>query len=770
MNIIKYALTLCMLFLCSLSAVAADSHQSFSSSDKILSLDVAGNRYVESAAVLADVDTKVGEVLNRRIMSRDIQRLYKTGNYESLQFLGVRRAAGIQLTLQVKERPFISSYALDGNDAVSSKDLKRRLKLKEGMIFNPSLLRADINTIRKGYLKKGFYQVEVTTEKTMLPDGTMKMVLVIVEGEKTHVRQVRFMGNKAFSDATLLDEVSAHPTNLLTWMMNKDIINSKKFANDGQRLSQFYQNRGYLDMRVESSQLLLAPDKASFYLNFSVHEGPIYHVSQIDVKGDLIPSKEKLMDAIQLKAGDLYSLSLLRDAIQKLTLIVGDEGYAFANVTPMFQRNIEEHTVAISFDIEKGRKVYIERIEVVGNEKTDDVVVRREMRLDESEKFSATGMRLSKEKLGRLQLFKDVRISMPKGSANDRVNAKVNVTENKTGSFTGGIGYSQIERMLFRVKVSEKNLLGKGYGLSATGDVGSRTQNFNVSLTDPYFLNRDIQATVNVNKTQTKLTQVATATYTQNNVGGGLGLTFALSEHVSNGIRYNYSNTNITNLPANATLVLQAQAGRQSTSEVTETLAYDDRDKAMQTHQGSMHSISMGGATVGGGNRFIEGTVNSQNYFPVSDDVVLRASTSASWIQGYAAKKVPIYRRYSLGGGNVLHGFDFYGISMRDPITGEAVGGNKKFSANLDLFFPLPYLQTGGFRGVLFVDSGTVWGNAVSNVPAELFKPAKIRVSSGVGVEWMSPVGPITLSWGKALKKQPQDLIRSFNFGLGSTF
>jgi len=755
--------------LCSVNAWADDA-QATGMHNHILSLSVEGNRYIESAAILSDLDTKVGDVLNRRTMSRDIQRLYASGVYQDLQFSGVRSSQGIKLVLRVKEQPLISRYKIVGNNAVTSKDLKHKLKLKSGMVFTPSLMRKDINMLRRGYLKKGFYQVDIQPKKTILADGSIKLIVHIVEGIKTRVRQIRFMGNHDFTDAELISEVSARPTSLLAWVMNKDIINQKKFKNDGQRLSQFYQNRGYLDMKVESSQLMLTPNKKSFYLNFSVHEGAVYTVSKLGVTGDLIPSKEKMMAVIKLKEGTHYSLSDLRTSIQDMTVLVGDEGYAFANVTPLFKRNVEDHTVAITFDVEKGRKVYIERIEIEGNEKTDDVVVRREMRLDESERFSATGMRLSKEKLGRLQLFKDVRISMPKGSAPDRVNAKVNVTENKTGSFTVGFGYSQIEKMLFRIKTSQKNLLGKGYGLNVTADVGARTQNYNVSLTDPYFLDRDIQASVNVNKTQTKLTQVQTTTYTQNNVGGGFGLTFFLSEHVSDSVSYQYSNTNISNLPVNSTLILLSQAGRQTTSELSESLYFDNRDRATNTSRGSVHSLRVSGATLGGNNRFIEGSLGTQNYFSVSEDVVLRASSAVSWIQGYAGKNVPIYRRYSLGGDNLLHGFDYYGVSMRDPLTAEAVGGSKKLSANLDLFFPLPYVNTGGIRGVLFVDVGTVWGNAVSNVPAVKFSPNNLRASTGVGIEWASPVGPLTMSFAKVLKKQPQDVLRSFNFALGSTF
>lgn len=769
MKMMQYAVILLLGMFYSMTSWA-DTSQLEHVNRHILSINVEGNRYIDSAEILATIDTKVGDNLNRRVMSRDIQRLYREGVYKDLQFMGVRTEKGIQLTLHVKEEPFISHYEIEGNDAVSSKDLKHKLKLKSGMIFTPTLMRKDINTLRRGYLKKGFYQVGVQPEKTMLADGTMKLVVHVIEGEKTHIRQIRFMGNHDFTDHELVGEISARSTNLLAWVMNKDIINQKKFATDGQRLSQFYQNHGYLDMKVESSQLLLTPDKKSFYLSFSVYEGFVYTVNKLNVTGDLVPSKEKMMAAIHLQLGEHYALRDLRTSIQDMTVLVGDEGYAFANVTPLFKRNLEDHTVAITFDVEKGRKVYIEHIEIEGNEKTDDIVVRREMRLDESEKFSATGMRLSKEKLGRLQLFKDVRISMPKGSAPDRVNANVNVTENKTGSFTVGFGYSQIEKMLFRIKTSQKNLLGKGYGLNLTADLGARTQNYNLSLIDPYFLDQDIQASVNVNKTQTKLTQVTTAIYTQNNVGGGFGLTFAFSEHVSDSISYQYSNTNISNLPANSSLILQSQAGRQTTSEISEGLAFDDRNRATATSSGSVHSLRISGATVGGNNRFVEGGLSTQNYIPLSDNWVFRISSATSWIQAYAGKTVPIYRRYSLGGDNILHGFDYYGVSMRDPVTGEAVGGSQKLSANLDLFFPIPYVNTDGIRGVLFVDAGTVWGNAVSNVAAVKFNASNLRASVGLGIEWVSPVGPIALSWAKALKKQPNDLLRSFDFGLGTTF
>ncbi|MDQ6968537.1 MAG: POTRA domain-containing protein, partial [Mariprofundaceae bacterium] len=293
----------------------------------IVSIEVTGNRYIESAALLAGLKTKVGDVFNRRTLSHDIQKLYTSGSYADLKVLGERDGDGVKLTFDVKENPFITEYHMDGNEEVSYKDMSRKLKLKEGMIFSAAKLRADINTIRKGYVKKGYYQLTVEPVKELLADGSLKLTMHVHEGEVTHIRQIRFIGNQAFSDAELSDKVSASISGLIPWFSNKDVIDTKKFANDAQILVEFYQNNGFLDVNVESSQLSLTPDKEAFYLTFALHEGPIYHVSNLDVQGDMEPSRDQLLEAITMEEGQVYSVSDLRETIEAMSLLVGDEGY-----------------------------------------------------------------------------------------------------------------------------------------------------------------------------------------------------------------------------------------------------------------------------------------------------------------------------------------------------------------------------------------------------------------------------------------------------------
>jgi outer membrane protein insertion porin family len=741
---------------------------------QIVAVEVSGNRYVDSEAILAQVDSKPGTVVSRRTISRDVRRLFKSGNYEDIRVVGIPEQGGIRLRFVVKENPLIADFKVEGNSEFTYKDMKRKLKLKPGEIFSKNKLRSDRNVIRKGYLKKGYYQVEVTPKITKLPDGRINLILHIEEGDVTRIRDIRFVGNTVFTDDELRAKIHSQSKSLMNWFGDRDVLNSQRFGGDVQALEQFYQDHGYLDAKVESGLSSLTPDKGGFYLTFSLHEGPAYTVSGIRLQGDLVPSEEKLRQAVSLQEGELYSLSELRKSIEDMTLLVGDEGYAFASVTPLFKRNLNDNSVEVVFDIEKGREVYVERINVSGNAKTDDSVIRRELRQDEMARFTATGVKRTRERLGRSELFKDVRVSLPKGSASDRVKMNVDVTEDKTGNFAIGGGYSQLEKVLITTRITEKNFLGKGYGVNAKAEVGAKTQNFNFSFTDPNFMDSDVRASINAQKSQTK--PLTVVQYKQNNISGGVNFDFPLSEELTYSLGYQYSRTNLSNFAANSSLLLLAQQGVHTTGEVSQALSYDSRDKTVGASDGYYHVLRLSAAGLAGQDRFYEAELKTSKYIPLGDDSNLRLALGGAAIGGYSGKKVPIYRRYSLGGIGSLRGFDYYGVSIRDPQTKDPVGGDKKLTASVDLFLPIPYMQTTGVRAVLFADAGTMWGNVNATVAGrniqlqEPFSAANIRSSVGFGLEWLSPVGPVTLSWANAVRKKPSDLLRSFEFSLGSMF
>ncbi len=670
----------------------------------------------------------------------------------------------------------IASVKFEGNSEVSGKDLKTRMKLKPGRVFSPGNQESDRNLMRKGYLKKGYYQVAIRFRQKVRADGRLDVVVDVHEGEITRIKRIRFIGNKQFSSSTLRSEIASRQSDFAAWISDRDIYDRKRFGADAQLLQQFYMNNGYIDFSVESMVLALSNDKSGFDLTYSLHEGNQYQVGDIQIQGDAAPDKDTLMELVELKEGQTFSAEAMRHSIEAMTDRVGDEGFAFATVTPLMKRDIHAKTVAITFDIEKGKEVYIERVEIAGNEKTEDIVVRRLLKQVEGARYSASKVKSSKTALRRAPYVEDVRVSLPKGSSADQVNMKIDVTEKKTGSIAGGIGFSQQEKLTVTAKISEENAFGKGYRVNLNGSIGAITQNYNASLTDPFFMGRNMSASVNAFKTE--VNPLNSTTYTQNSTGGGLGFGIPIAEFWNYGINYQYTTTNLTGILPASSIILLSQAGKQTTGELTQSLSWDTRDRTIATSEGHLETLAVGVAGLGGDNQFWAASFSSALYVPFGEDrdIVFNPSIQSGYIRSYGGKKVPLYRRFSLGGIGTVRGYESSGISLRDPATGEAIGGDKYISAELNLFFPMPFMQTDGFRGVVFLDAGTVWGSASTTVGTasininEPISLSRIRSAAGFGFEWLSPVGPIVMSWGFPIRSVAGDIEKTFEFSLGRSF
>ena len=367
-----------------------------------------------------------------------------------------------------------------------------------------------------------------------------------------------------------------------------------------------------------------------------------------------------------------------------------------------------------------------------------------------------------------------MRVNLEKTEALDRVKMNVQVDDDQTGSFSAGLGYSQLEKVFLTGKVEERNFLGRGLTANMQADVGATTQNFSADFADPYFLDSDVGASLSLYKTQTKLTDIVF--FNENNIGAGVNFVIPLTEFVAYSIGYNYDQSDITNIASTASIALRSQEGKNTTGQLSTSISWDTRNSGFAPTKGHVETLGAKLAGLGGSNKFYELSASTESYFSLGDDFVLRPSMSFDSITGLAGQEVPINRRYSLGGVGSLRGFDSFGVSLRDPITKEALGGDKQFKASLDLFFPLPYMETSGFRGVFFLDAGTTWGTINATFAgralnvSEKFSASNIRTSAGVGVEWLSPVGPISLAWGFPINKVQGDNLRSFEFALGTSF
>ncbi|ATX82338.1 Beta-barrel assembly machine subunit BamA [Mariprofundus ferrinatatus] len=745
---------------------------------QILSIEVEGNRFVEKEMVLSKMGSKEGQELSRKQLSRDVRTLHRSGFFSDVRFTGTRVEKGIHLVCHVTEYPLIASLEFEGNEEHTSKDLQLRMKLKPGQMFSPSNQQSDLNTFRKGYLKDGYYQVDVKFIATPRNDGRVDLLVKIHEGEVTHIERIRFVGNEIFSDDTLKGEIFSSESNLASWFSDKDVFDQKRFGADAEMLRQFYLNNGYLDFQIESQQISMTPDKKAFNLTFNVHEGNQYTVSGVDVQGDLVPDRDALIDLLEVEAGDTYDHSDMQATLQALTERVNDEGYAFATVTPLMNRKLDERTVAINFDIEKGAEVYVERIEIQGNEKTEDAVIRRLVQQSEGERYSGSQIQQSKEDVMRSGLVEDVRTSIAKGNTAGKATMKVDVKERRTGSISGGIGYSQQEKVIFNAKVNETNLFGKGYKASLNGEYGRITKNVTANLTDPYLFADNISGSINASHTATD--PIATTNYRTTKKGVGLGLGVPISSYVSYGLNYQYNQTNLTiaNAAQVTSLFVLAQQGKQTTGELTQRLTWDSRDRMIATTEGYYDQLTFSVAGLGGNEKFYEAAFESKSYFSFGDKNVItfNPNLSASMISGYSNMDTPLYRRYSMGGVGSLRGFDTLGVSLRDPVTKEPVGGDKQVSASLNVFFPIPFIDTTGVRAVVFADAGTVWGAVNATVGGttvsvtEALSLSRVRYSAGFGFEWMSPIGPIGVIWAYPIRKVAGDVERSFEFVLGTSY
>lgn len=747
-----------IIVFCFLSFLLTSVVQAKETDVYVNNIEVRGNQFVETGRILANLVSQKNQDINRSHIAKDIRRLMKTGFYQDVRVL---HENGV-LIFEVIENPMIAALDFEGNDEILTKKLKPLVSLKPGRIVSIAAIKKDEIRLRKEYLKKGFYQVDIHVEQKKLSDGRISLTFHIDEGDVTRIKRIRFIGNKSFSDRDLQDVTMSRAADFMAWFGDRDVFDSERLKADSQMLMKWYLDHGYLDAQVESTIASLSPDKRWFYIHFNIHEGPIYRVRKLSVSGDMVPSRKALKSTISLEYGENYSLQALQNTINAMTETVGDEGFAFANITPEFHRDLNTNTVDIRFHVEKNREIYIRRILITGNSKTEDEVIRRELRQHEASRYSAKNYNLSKKRLNRKDFFEKVRFSFKETEQSNQVDLEVAVQEKKTGSFSIGAGYSQLEKTFFTGKLEERNFLGKGLGANLNASIGGATQNFNISITEPYFLNQELSLTTNVFKTQSDLQTVTQ--YTQDNVGGGLTLGVPLTEEMSYSIGYQYTRTNLTNIPAGSSLLLLSQAGTNITGEISQAIGWDNRNRVLAATEGSAHSISLNIAGIGGDNYFTEISTSSKWYTELAPRYTFNPQISWRQISGYKKKPVPIYRRYSMGGMGSLRGFDNYGISILDPLSGDIIGGNQMIQASLNLFVPLPYVETGGFRGVFFLDAGTVADKTNS------LQWRTMRASYGFAIEWLSPIGPVGLIWGYPIRQQPGDRLKAFEFALGSGF
>ena len=723
---------------------------------------VQGNERIEPSTVESYLTVRVGDAYNAQKIDESIKSLYATGLFDDVTI----DPQGDVLVVKVVENPIINRIAFEGNKRLDTKVLEAEIQLRPRVVYTRARVQNAVNRILELYRRNGRYAAKVEPKIIELDQNRVDLVFEISEGPTTGVGGINFIGNEHYSDSTLRGVIQTRESAWYRFLTNDDTYDPDRVSFDEELLRRFYGARGYADFQVVSTVAELTPDGREFYITFTVEEGPQYKFGDISVETtfkDL--NTEQLVAMAQSLKGDTYDADLIEATVQAFTDEIGRQGYAFVSVEPRLKKNPETLTVDVTYQINEGRKVYVERIDISGNLRTLDEVIRREFRLAEGDAFNTALLRRSQQRLRNLGFFEKVDVTTEQGSAPDKVVIKVKVTEKSTGELSFGAGFSTQDGLLGDIRLTEHNLLGRGQDLSANLTVSQRRQSIDISFTEPYFLDRDLAAGFDLFRTRTDFQRESS--YDETSTGGTLRMGYPLTENLRHSVRYTLRADEIQNVDDSASIFIQDEEGERSTSLVGQTLSYDRRDVRFLPSEGYYLRLDQDLAGLGGDNKFIRHEVRGEYYYSIVPDVVFSLTGSSGYIRGYGGEDVHLSNRFFIGGNN-LRGFAYGGVGPRDNETDDRLGGNLYYVGSAEVRFPLGLPEELRIFGRAFVDAGSLRDIDVSG--PTLDQSDGLRVGSGVGLSWLSPLGPLSINFAVPVKKEDKDNTEFFMLSFGTRF
>jgi len=764
-----------------------------------------GNRKVEDDAIRAVIKTKPGVVINQELLRDDVRAIWKTGFFEDVQvesteLKGQGEGGGLAIVFVLKEKPTISKIYVAGNDEVSLTKINEVLDLKKDQVLDLAKLKKNVQKIKELYVEKGFYMAEVDYELKRPAPAEVEVWFRVHEHAKVEVRRVNFVGNKAISDEELRDVVVTREGNILSLLTQSGTYREDVFQRDLVLLQAHYWDRGYVQVKVGTPVLELSPDKRSLYITINIDEGEQYRLGKIDVRGDLLEPKEFFLSRVSVHPGDVFNRSKLSDDLQKLTDLYKDRGYAYVNAAPATPVDEKTRTVDVTFEIQKGELVYFERINIHGNTKTRDKVIRRELRIIEGEPYNQALLDYSKRRVNALGYFEKVDISTRRGASDNMMEVNVEVSERPTGTFQIGAGFSSVENFIAQAQISQNNFFGRGQLLTVQAQLSSLRQLFLLQFQDLYFLDTNWTFGFNLFKQDRYL-----YSFTRSSYGGRLTWGYLLSDDLRLTLTYNWEKVSITNgnvfsglfsagqrdpIPA-GTLANLLRSG--ITSSTIGLLSYDTRNDRMFPSRGWYNTLSaeVADKVFLSENIFTRYELAFRYFYPVWGPFVFRAKLEGGLIASRDPRGVPIFERYFVGGIYDIRGFAprslgpvIHAPGSQAPdalLTPFRIGGNSQVIANAEIEFPL--FDKVGIRGVVFTDAGNAFNLEdfycqlrpdnvdVSQDPCK--KPWNLeayRASWGFGFRWFSPIGPLRFEWGIPFRTLPGEQSMVFEFTIGNFF
>ena len=728
---------------------------------------VEGAQRTDAGTVFSYLPVKVGDTLNDEKAAAAIKALYVTGFYSDVRL----EVENDVLVVLVQERPAIAQIDIDGSKEFTKENLKDGLKqvgLTEAKIFDRSTLDRAEKEIKRQYTSRGFYSAKVTTTVTPLERNRISLSFKIDEGEVAKITDINIIGATAFKEKELLDQFELSTGGWFSWFTKDDQYSKQKLTGDLEKLRSFYLNRGYLEFNVDSTQVSITPDKEKIYITVNVTEGPVYSISDIKFNGDLKVPESEITALLLFKSGEVFSRQKVVDSVKRITDRLGNDGYSFANVNPVPDLDKEKRTAAFTLFVDAGRRVYIRRINIVGNQRTRDEVIRRELRQFESSWYSVEKINRSKERIDRTGFFEDVNVETPAvPGSQDQVDLNVTLKEKNTGQMQFGVGYSNADKLTLSASISQSNIFGSGNQLSFAVNSGSVNKTYALSYLDPYWTVDGVSRGFDIYRRDLDASTLSIGNYSSKTEGLGVRFGVPITEYnnVNFGLGYERTKLGLDVTSPQRYIDFVNLFGKSSdTIRGSLGFASDTRDSIFYPTRGTLYEFGVEAGIPGGDLKYYRATYHHQWLHPVYGNIVLALNGEVGVAGGYGGKPLPFFKNFYAGGVDSVRGFETSTLGPKDT-NGDALGGAKRIVANVELLFPMPGIKNDkSVRLSGFMDVGNVFGKD------EKISASELRASVGVAVSWYSPVGPLKFSLAKPLKKREDDKVERFQFLLGRVF
>jgi len=721
-------------------------------------LDVKGSRKMDEATIRFRLKTKVGESFSLEKTREDVKTLYRLGFFDDVAVDAEVFEGGLKVTFILTEKPTIREVKIRGNKQIATDKIKEKLALTEGGVFNTQAVAANAEKVRLLYEEEGYYQAKILPQVEKVAEGDISVVFQIDEGGKFEISTVRILGTKGLSERDIKDHLATRELFLFYFY---GTLKREELQRDLDRIKAFYLDNGYLDVKVDEPEIRVVEARRKLEISIRVEEGPQYRVGEVRITGNTVFATDEVLKPLQIAKRGVFSREVLQRDILTLTDRYSERGYLFADVAPIINTDRINHIVDLGMEISEGKQVFVERIEISGNTKTRDKVIRRDIALIEGDLYNSRLLARSRQNLNNLGYFEDVKIDTRRGTAEDRVDIEVAVKEKPTGSFAIGAGFSSIDGVLGAGSISQNNFLGLGTRMSFSGQLGSSANRFVLRYQDPHIL--DTETSLDVSLFNQRLLFQSFTGFDQDAKGGSLTLGRRLYKELFGSLSYKYEQVRIFNLVANAPTLIREQEGTNITASIGFTLSMDLRDNRRDPARGFVGtgSYQLAATFLGGENEFNRFSLDLGYYHPIFWKFVGHIRGNLIVVEPFGDRPLPAQERVFLGGTNPVRGFKTFTLSPVDPITGERIGGNKAIYFNNELLFPI--YEPLGAKGLLFIDAGNVFAEN------ESFS-LSLRPTAGVGLRVATPFGLVRVEWGFNLDKRPGERSNAVHLTVGSVF